>query len=134
MLSKKDLENIRTIIREELLDLVTMEWIMEVGPNKPGDPPKHTEKRKVNVLHEIGVYLPNSVGAMRGVQADINKTTNKLAKLEQLQATSIETLLTMQNPMRVLGQAAAMIEAKTPIMRDSKGKVLEFIAPPEVDE
>jgi len=76
MLSKKDLQAIRTIIQEELKELVMRDIVMEKAPRKPGDPPKHTEKLTVNVIDEIAKYMPHVEGAIRGVQHDVNVNNN----------------------------------------------------------
>jgi len=103
MLSKKDLQAIRTIIQEELKELVMQEWVMEVGPDKPGDPPKHREKRTVNVLHEIGMYIPNLAAATRGMQEDIERNTNKVNKLGA-------ALCSFEKPLIGLAEAAQKLE------------------------
>ena len=77
MLSEKDRENIRIIIREEI-QLAFREgfkrtMIMEVAPRKQGDPPKHEKEMKINILDELTKYLPYIEGAIRGCQEDTDK-------------------------------------------------------------
>lgn len=76
MLSKKDLDNIRTIIQEELKEALTIEVQMEKFDKERGMKELKTEKR---FLPEWLVYLqPELIGVLQGLQVDIGKARNKM--------------------------------------------------------
>lgn len=81
MLSSKDKEFIRQIIREELKEALTAFLVREItvekGPRKQGDPEKTIEKEEWNVLDFLCYYLPLLEGSNRGLQSDVNIMTNK---------------------------------------------------------
>ena len=102
MLSKKDLQAIRLIIQEELKELVMDEWVMSIGKNQDGTP-EHTEKRKVNVLHETAKHIINNSAAIRGMQEALDHNKNNVAKLGN-------ALLSFEKPLINLADAAQRLE------------------------
>jgi len=75
MLSKKDLDQIRTIIQEELKAALTIEVQYEKYDKEKGMKELKTEK---HFLPEWLVDLqPYLIGALRGMQEDCNKVNNK---------------------------------------------------------
>ncbi|MBW8001783.1 MAG: hypothetical protein FVQ80_07135 [Planctomycetes bacterium] len=97
MLSKKDKNGIRKIIREEIQlafrDGFKRKLIMEIAPRKPGDPPKHTKEMDVNVLDELVKYLPYIEGAIRGCQEDTDKALIQSTETKK-EVTDFVALLT----------------------------------------
>ena len=111
MLSKKDLENIRGLIQEELKALVFRDIVMECGPKKPGDPEGKTQKEMtVNILDMMAEYLPRTEGALRGVQADINTCTNTLTTESNRIEAMGNALLSFQTPIMGIANIAAQLE------------------------
>ena len=87
MLSKKDLENIRQIVREELKGALVRTVTIERGPEKQGDPEKVIREEEWNVLDFSAAYAPKIEAALRGMQADVDQTNNMVLKqAEQIEA------------------------------------------------
>ena len=85
MLSKKDLESIRTIIQEELKEALTCEVQYEKFDKERGMKELKTEKW---FLPEWLMYhQPELIGAIRGMQADVGKTNNRILDISNLIST-----------------------------------------------
>ena len=75
MLSKKDYDQIRTIIQEELKAALTIEVQYEKFDKDKGVKELKTEKHFLPAwLVDLQPYL---IGALRGMQEDVNKCNNK---------------------------------------------------------
>lgn len=76
MLSKKDLDNIRTIIQEELKEALTIEVQLERFDKERGIKELKWEKR---FLPEwLAHYQPELIGVLQGLQVDMGKARNKM--------------------------------------------------------
>ena len=97
MLSKKDKEVIRAIVKEEIQlafsEGFKRKLVMKVSPRKPGDPPTHTKEMDVNILDELVKYLPYVEGAIRGCQEDTDKSLIESTKTRK-EVTDFVALLT----------------------------------------
>jgi len=76
MLSKKDLDQIRTIIQEELKDALTIEIKYEKFDKEKGMKELITKKFHLPVW--LADQFPHLTGALRGMQADTNKANNRM--------------------------------------------------------
>ncbi len=82
MLSKKDLEQIRTIIQEELKEALTVEVQYEKFDKIKGMKELKIEKHFMPAW--IMDWQPHLIGALRGLQEDANKTNNKMVKTSEV--------------------------------------------------
>ena len=80
MLSKKDKQEIRNIIKEELADALTRKINIERGPEKQGDPEKVIKEEEWSFVDFWFGYAPKIEAALQGTHADVNKCTNKTAE------------------------------------------------------
>ena len=104
MLSKKDKENIRALFAEEFNKAMTVKIKYEKGPRKQGDPEKLVVEEEWNILAWLATYFPYIEGALRGMQADTNKVTNKSVKmLEGISAMS-QILIEAEKGFKALGE------------------------------
>ena len=78
MLSKKDKEEIRAIIQEELKAALVRTVTIERGPRQQGDPEKVVRDEQWNVLDFFAAYAPKIEAALRGMQEDVDKASNKV--------------------------------------------------------
>lgn len=98
MLSKKDLDQIRNIVQEELTNYLIRTVEVEKGPRKQGDPEKSVEIQTINALDWIIHYMPLIEGALRGVQEDTNRANSKMINTsETVEALSAIMLQTEQS-------------------------------------
>lgn len=84
MLSKKDLENIRQIIKEELTEFLVRTVTIERGPEKQGDSEKVIKEEQWNILEFMAAYQPKVEAAIRGMQEDLDKTKNNINVLNNI--------------------------------------------------
>ena len=99
MLSKKDLEAIRKIIREELKDALVRTVTVERGPETQGDPEKVIKEEEWNVLDFMAAYLPKVEGSVRGMQEDVDKTKNQVHHMAGI-------MVGLEKPIMAIGEAA----------------------------
>ena len=99
MLSKKDLEAIRGIIREELKDALVRTVTVERGAEKQGDPEKVIKEEQWNVLDFMAAYLPKVEGSIRGMQEDVDKTKNQVHQMTGI-------MIGLEQPITAIGEAA----------------------------
>lgn len=117
MLTKGDRQAIRTMIREELKDALCRKITIERGPRQQGDPEKVVKEEEWNVLDFLAVYLPKIEGALRGMQEDVDKTSNKvMVQGERLAAignvllgmeTAAKRIATVSDQVRQLNESHA---------------------------
>jgi hypothetical protein len=77
----KDKEEIRKIVQDELKLALCRKITIERGPSQQGDPEKVIKEEEWNVLDFMAAYAPRIEAALRGMQADVDRTKNKV--LEQ---------------------------------------------------
>ena len=99
MLTKSDKQWISEEITNQLRAFLEFELTIEKGPRKPGDPEKMVEKEVVNGIAFILRYFPLIEGALRGMQADVDRTVNSVDR--------------QQNQMNVLGNVLLTIAQQT---------------------
>jgi len=100
MLSKKDLEQIRTIIQEELKAAFTVEIQYEKYDKEKGMKELKTEKW---FLPEWLVDLqPHLIGALRGMQEDTNKANNRMKNTADNVNKMTEIMLLAENSMKCI--------------------------------
>jgi hypothetical protein len=86
-LSKKDKEWLRKAIREEMIEVLTVEIEYEKPLKEEGRYTYRNEKHFIPFWW--AEHLPQFVGAMRGLQADVGKSNNQMADTtEGLEAMS----------------------------------------------
>lgn len=110
MITKKDEQKIKNIIREELKEALFRKITIERGPDKQGDPEKRVAEEEWNVLDFLAVYLPKVEGALRGAQADVDRTKNQVLKQnKQIEAVG-NTLLSMEGSAMELAKLSDVIK------------------------
>jgi len=109
---KKDREEIRQIIQEELKDALVRTVMVERGARKQGDPEKVVKEEEWNVLDWFVVYAPRIEAALRGMQEDVDKTANKVdAQREQLQTVG-SVLMGMEKAAKRIARLGDVIDRK----------------------
>ncbi len=76
MLSKKDYDQIRTIIQEELKSALTIEIQYEKFNKDKGM--NELIKKEFHLSVWLADQFPYLVGALRGMQEDVNKSNNRM--------------------------------------------------------
>ena len=102
MLFKSDKEAIRQIFREELAGAFKRTIKIEVSPRKPGDPPKYTTEKEVDLLEMLAEYLPYVEGAIRGCQLDSTKARNRAEETKGAVEQLITLALESREPQRIV--------------------------------
>jgi hypothetical protein len=110
MLSKKDKDDIRKIIREEVTAAFMKTITIERGPRQPGDPEKVIRDEQWNVLDFLVSYIPHIEAALRGMQSDIDRTKNNLnTNTEKLNVVG-QTLISIEDSARIVAALAGKIQ------------------------
>lgn len=78
MLTKKDKDEIRRIIQEELKGALCRMITIERGPRQQGDPEKVIKEEQWNVLDFMAAYAPRIEAALRGMQEDVDHAKNSV--------------------------------------------------------
>lgn len=111
-MTKKDKEEIRKIIQEELKAALVRTVMVERGARKQGDPEKVVKEEEWNVLEWFVVYAPLIEGALRGMQGDVSKVANKV----DIQGVQIEALgnilIGMEDAAKKIAKLGMAAEAK----------------------
>jgi hypothetical protein len=88
MLSKKDKDEIRAVIRDEISAALTRRVRVERGPRKQGDPQeKRVVEEEWNLIDYIAGYMPYVEGAIRGVQEDVDNAKNDVTRMAKVLLT-----------------------------------------------
>lgn len=109
MLTQNDRSAIRALIQDELKLALCRKITIERGPRTQGDPEKVIKEEEWNVLDFMAVYLPRIEGALRGMQEDVDKTKNTVAKTEEKIETVGKILLNMEQAAKMLAAASDQI-------------------------
>ena len=99
-MNKKDKGILRDIVRQELESALCREITVERGPRKNGDPEKTLDMVRGSVLDFLAEYLPRIEGALRGLQADINRTNNRVTGQVKKIDLLGQTLVDLEQPIR----------------------------------
>ncbi len=114
MLTKKDKEEIRSIIQEELKGALFRMITIERGPDKQGDPEKRVAEEEWNVLDFLAFYLPKIEAALRGTQEDVDKTKNQVFKQsDQIQVVG-NTLMALENSAKNIAKLSDVVKKARP--------------------
>jgi len=115
MLSKKDLEQIRTIIQEELKAAFTVEIQYEKFDKDKGIKELKTEK---HFLPEWLVdFQPHLIGALRGMQEDSNKANNKMIGTAANVKALTKIMLQAENSMKCIAAISDQIKGPEEIKK-----------------
>ena len=128
MLSKKDKEEIRTLFAQEFNKAMMRKITVERGPRKQGDPEKRIVEEEWNVLDWLVGYLPYVEGAIRGVQADVDKSKNKSATTLKAVEVISNILLSQGKGIKKLIEFSNWVEENQRKIEDnfSSKKILEI--------
>lgn len=111
-MKEKDREEIRQLIREELKEALVRTVTVEYGPRKQGDPEKVIKEETWNVLDWFVTYLPRIEAALRGMQADIDKTKNRVLEQQEMIKVVGNTLLAMESSAKKIAMLSDVADAK----------------------
>ncbi|MBW2024364.1 MAG: hypothetical protein JRH08_00745 [Deltaproteobacteria bacterium] len=117
MLSKKDKEEIRQMIQEELKAALFRKITIERGPRKQGDPEKVIKEEEWNVLDFLAAYLPRIEAAMRGMQEDLDHTKNKVETYNRKLEAVAQTLLGMEKAAKKVALLSDMIAERQRLLQ-----------------
>jgi len=117
MLSKKDKEEIRRMIQEELKAALFRKITIERGPRKQGDPEKVIKEEDWNVLDFLAAYLPRIEAAMRGMQEDLDHTKNKVDQYNEKLEIVGRTLLGIEKAAKKVALLSDMITERERLLR-----------------
>jgi len=123
MLTKKDKEEIRRIVREELKEALFRRIAIERGPRQQGDPEKVVKEEEWNVLDFLAVYLPRVEGALRGVQEDVDKTKNRVLENSAKIQVVGETLLGLEDSAKKIAMLGQVAKARVITDRTNEGDI-----------
>lgn len=112
MLTKKDLENIRQIVKEETERALTVEVTYERFDKTTGV----TERKNENVYLPAWwiQHLPEMEGALRGMQTDVNKATNRASETKQGMEKIVGILLASENSLKRLSAISDYVIEQLP--------------------
>lgn len=123
MISKKDInkiaEALRPIIAEEIEKAHTRKLTVEYGPRKPGDPEKVIKEEEWNIMDWIVKYMPYIEGSMRGMQKDVNKTSNKIIILTDQTNQIGNCLMTMEDSAKKIAWLSDQIQNNVLLPNDT---------------
>lgn len=107
MLTRKDKEWIRQMIREEFKEAlyreVTIERNMEGG---------RLEKSNENLLDVLASWIPKTEGALRGMQEDTDKANNKMIEGSAGIRAVADILISMETGVNQFLQVAQALSGK----------------------
>lgn len=114
---KKDIEEVRKIIQDEIKEAFVREFTVEKGKRQPGDPEKRFETMKMPVTDFLAHYIPLVEGALRGMQETVDRVKNNVnrntAQLEQstrqLEAVG-NILIGMEKSAKLLAETSDAIK------------------------
>jgi hypothetical protein len=110
MLTRKDKDWIRKVIREEFHEALFREITVEKCARKPGDVEKHYETENLNVLDFLARYLPNIEGAIRGMQEDTDRAKNKSIDTNNLINAMSQILIGYEGSIKKLAQFIQVLD------------------------
>ena len=117
MLSKKDEEKIRKIIKDEIKEALNRKITIERGPRKHGDPEKVIKEEEWNILDFLAYYFPYMEGALRGVQADVDSSRNGVASLKTVNLQLVDKInglgqfcMALEMPLKAIVDKTALPE------------------------
>lgn len=125
MLSKKDKEDIRTIIQEELKFALVRTVTVEYGPRKQGDPEKVIKEEEWNILDWFVVYAPKIEAALRGLQADVDRTVNSVDRQDFKIDTIGQVLLSMEQSAKTIAMLSDNIRNSSLGLIENKQILIE---------
>ena len=117
MLSKKDKEEIRQMIQEELKAALFRKITIERGPRKQGDPEKVIKEEEWNVLDFLAAYLPRIEASMRGMQEDLDHTKNKVETYNRKLEAVGQTLLGMEKAAKKVALLSDMVTERQRLLQ-----------------
>ena len=112
LLTKKEKEEIRQIVREELKEALVRTITVERGARGPGEPEKVVKEEEWNVLDFLAFYLPRIEAALRGAQGDIDRMKNQIGEQNiKLEAIG-KTLLAMEQGAKTIAMLCDEIKKR----------------------
>jgi len=109
-MNEKDRTEIRQIIQEELKESLCRMITIERGPRQQGDPEKVIKEEQWNVLDFLAAYAPRIEAALRGMQEDVDRTANSIAKQEERLLAIGQVLLSMEKSAKTLAEISDMVK------------------------
>jgi len=100
-------KRLKELIRESITEALTVEIDMEIVRDKEtGQPLKHPKRIKEEVFLPsfLTQVLSFQEGALRGMQADVNKENNKIVKIYESFPLLIDCIQTINNGLKEIGQ------------------------------
>lgn len=114
MLTKNDKQWIKDIIKEVVVESLTVDWTIEkVKDDKTGQPLAVPEriKEKVFIPSAFLQMLPYHEGALRGMQEGVEKNNNKINDMEYKIKAIGNIMIQTENSMRCLAALSDHIKA-----------------------
>ena len=125
ILNKEDKEDIRKIIQEELKASLVRTVTVEYGPRKQGDPEKVIKTEEWNVLDWFAVYAPKIEAALRGLQADVDRTVNSVDRQDFKIDTIGQVLLSMEQSAKTIAMLSDNIRNSSLGLIENKQILIE---------
>jgi len=108
MLSKKDLQQIRSIISEEINNALSIEIQYEKFDKEKGM--KELIKKKFHLSVWLAEQFPDLVGALRGMQEDVNKSNNKITHVTDNLKIINKILIDNQNAFNCIAKISDRVK------------------------
>ena len=109
MLSKSDKQWLEKTIREVVTEVLTVEVQMERFNKEKGM--KEFKIEKLFMPNAWVEYLPDHIGAIRGMQKDVNKSNNRALETKEIMRNMAGVILNLTESLRTIAEYSDNIKS-----------------------